>query len=97
MANTSPEAQTIASLHEDISALKRDMAQLIDQLGQRGAAKVASASAEIESGARQAYSDAAATATRSAKAAMRQIEEQPLTALLIALGIGFIGGRLLSR
>jgi hypothetical protein len=34
---------------------------------------------------------------RSAKALRRQIEAQPLAALLIALGVGYIGGRVLSR
>ena len=34
---------------------------------------------------------------RSVRAISRQVEEQPLTSLLVAFGIGLIGGRLLSR
>jgi ElaB/YqjD/DUF883 family membrane-anchored ribosome-binding protein len=34
---------------------------------------------------------------RSIKAISRQVEEQPFTSLLVAFGIGLIGGRLLGR
>ena len=34
---------------------------------------------------------------RSIKAIGRQVEEQPLTSLLVAFGIGLISGRLLGR
>ena len=35
--------------------------------------------------------------SRSIKAIGRQVEEQPLTSLLVAFGVGLISGRLLGR
>ncbi|MEA2781951.1 MAG: hypothetical protein QOK29_3495 [Rhodospirillaceae bacterium] len=77
-------------LKDDMANLREDLGQLVEHL-RRGA---------TESAARQAqriYDQLATQGERSANAIAREVEERPLTALLIAFGIGFIGGRLLTR
>ncbi len=47
--------------------------------------------------ARQLYDRLAKEGERSAAALAREFEQRPLTTLLIAFAVGFIGGRLLPR
>ena len=56
-----------------------------------------SAAQQLDEGARELYRSVAAEAERSAKAIGQRVEDQPLTSLLVALGIGYISGRLMSR
>lgn len=87
----------LAALHDDVIALKRDVTSLLEHL-KLGATNGAQTAAErIDDGAKKIYRNVAAEGDRAAKAIGRQVEEQPLVALLIALGIGYVGGRLLSR
>lgn len=88
---------SLATLQDDMSALKRDVASLIEHLQTGASATAASAAAQIDQGARKIYRNVAAEGEKSAAALTRQVEEQPLIALLIVLGIGFVGGRLLPR
>ncbi len=88
---------SLAALQDDIAALKRDVANLIEHL-QAGAANGARSAAEqLDDGVQRIYRNVAAEGDRAVKGVSRQIEEQPLVALLIALGVGYVGGRLLSR
>jgi len=87
----------ITALHDDIAALKRDVASLIDHLKLGMTSNIHDAAEPLDEGARQIYRDVAAKGERSIKAAYRQVEENPMVALLLALGIGYIGGRMLSR
>jgi ElaB/YqjD/DUF883 family membrane-anchored ribosome-binding protein len=87
----------LRKLAEDVQALKRDLAALADHSRDTlwsGAADTANA---IGSEAQRLYDGAAAQGKRSAKAISDQIEEQPLLSILIAFGIGFLGGRILPR
>jgi ElaB/YqjD/DUF883 family membrane-anchored ribosome-binding protein len=85
------------NLHTDIAALKHDVASLIEHLKAGATNGAHSATARLDDSAHKLYQDLAAGGERSAKAIGRQVEQQPLVALLIALGVGYIGGRLLSR
>lgn len=90
--NTSSRASDgdLDRLRDDMARVREDLGQLVDHL-RRGA---------TDSAARQAqriYDQLASQSERSANAIAREVEERPLTALLIAFGIGFIGGRLLTR
>ena len=86
-----------AALHDDVAALRRDVASLIAHLS-GGATSTAQAAAEhIDEGARRLYRGVVAEGEASVNAIGRQIEEQPLVAILIAVGLGYIGGRLLPR
>jgi ElaB/YqjD/DUF883 family membrane-anchored ribosome-binding protein len=97
MSESSKTVPDLAALQEDIAALKRDVTNLIEHLKAGATGGAQSAAAQLDEGARRLYSSVAAEGERSVKAMSRQIEEQPLVALLIALGVGYVAGRLLSR
>ncbi len=98
---TAAEKSDIAAISEDVAALKRDIAALMEHLkagvvgGTAGAAR--QATAEIGEEAARLYAKLAAEGARSAQSIGRHVEEQPVTALLVAFILGFVGGRLLSR
>jgi ElaB/YqjD/DUF883 family membrane-anchored ribosome-binding protein len=92
------------ALRDDLAALKSDMANLISHMSDRAASGAQSAASSAQGAlgmmderARDALRSASAEGDRAVKAMGQKVEEQPVTALLIALGIGYIGGRLLAR
>ena len=87
----------LGRLRDDIAALKRDVTNLMEHLKASATGSAQSAAAQLDEGARELYRNVAAEAERSAKAIGRQVEEQPITSLLIAMGVGYISGRLMSR
>ncbi len=87
----------VSSLEADIAALKRDISDLIDHL-KNGATRGAHTAAEqISAGSARLYDRAAAEGELAVKAVSSRVIEQPLMCVLVALGMGFIGGRLLPR
>jgi ElaB/YqjD/DUF883 family membrane-anchored ribosome-binding protein len=93
-----------AALQADLTALKKDVASLLDHLqketvnGARGAVKGARGAADrLEKQAEQLYRTVYAKGEHQAEVLSQKIEDQPLTAVLIAAGIGYLGGRLLAR
>jgi glutamine synthetase adenylyltransferase len=88
---------TLIALQDDVAALKRDIGSLLSHLKSSATANTRDAAGRIEEGAANLYRDASAEACKSAKALGHQIEEQPVLALLVVLGLGYIGGRLLTR
>lgn len=96
--NATKNAETdINALRADLAALKDDMASLVANMTSTAASTAHSAAGQIEQKAREAYRTAAAEGDRTAKLVSQKVEEQPITALLIALGIGYVSGRMLSR
>jgi ElaB/YqjD/DUF883 family membrane-anchored ribosome-binding protein len=87
----------LAALHDNLAELKRDVAGLVEHLKTGAANGAQNAADRLDDSARRLYRNVAAEGERSVKALERQIEAQPLVALLIALGVGYIGGRVLSR
>lgn len=87
----------LVSLREDLAALKSDMASLIANMTATASSGAQSAASQVDQKARELYHSAAAEGDRAAKLVGQKVEEQPVTALLIALGIGYISGRMLSR
>jgi hypothetical protein len=86
-----------ATLPDDIAALKEDVASLIGHL-KLGATKGAqSAAKDLDQGVHRLSRKASAPGDRSAEAIGERLEQHPLAALLIALGVGYAAGRLLSR
>jgi len=87
----------LSALYEDVSVLKHDLAELIAHL--RGDAKPGAASLldGLDKTAQKLYRDAATNGASSMRAIGDQINENPVAALLIAAGLGYIGGRLLIR
>ncbi len=97
MADTVATDPSIASLQNDIAALKRDMASLIDHLKTTASNSASEAAGRIDEGAREIYRTVSTEGCRAARMMEKSIEDQPLVALCVALGIGYIGGRLLTR
>jgi|GEM_PF-735925 ElaB/YqjD/DUF883 family membrane-anchored ribosome-binding protein len=104
MSTSTNDDSDLSALRDDLAALKRDVAGLIEHL-KTGATEGAQSAAEgaqnavehLEDGAHRLCRSVAAEGEREAKVVCHQIEEHPLLALLIAVGVGFIGGRALSR
>jgi len=92
--NSTPD---LTSLQDDIAALKKDVGSLISHLSSDATGRVRSASDSVETGARQLCRGALTEGEALIKAVGRQVREQPTVALLIALGVGYIGGRFLTR
>jgi hypothetical protein len=88
---------TLAVLQEDLAALKRDVSSLIAHLKTGAASGAQSAADQLDGGARRLYDNVSAEGCKSVKALGRQIEEQPVLALLVVLGLGYVAGRLLTR
>jgi hypothetical protein len=84
----------IAPFREDLVILKRVVARNI----KRGATnKVKNATNQVERHVRSVRQEAGAQGERSAEAVRVFTEKQPLVALIIAVGIGYVGTRELRR
>lgn len=104
MATSKNTETDYAALRDDLAALRSDVANLISHLSDRAAngAQNAANGAQgalgmIDERAREVLRSASAESDKAVKAVGQKVEEQPVTALLIALGLGYIGGRLLAR
>ena len=97
MSEPNKNEATTADLQDDIAALKRDVAGLIEHLKLGATAGVQSASDQIDDSAHRVCRTVSAEGQRAANAISRRVEAQPLVALLVALGVGYVGGRMLSR
>src|ERR1700677_2379438 len=87
----------LAAVQEDLAVLKRDVARLIEHLKASASNGAHSAAGQLDEAAQRLYRTVTAEGERSVKTMRRQIEEQPLTALLIAVGTGYFAGRLMAR
>ena len=95
--NDATESSDLSALQNDMTALKRDVASLVQHLTSGASKGAQDAASQIDDGARRLYRTAAAEGDRSLKAIGAQVEAQPIAALLIAVGLGYLGGRLLTR
>jgi hypothetical protein len=90
MSITSNQAADLTTPQDDITTLRHDVAGLIEHL-KLGATNTAQRTASrIDDGSRRLYRDATKTLSR-------RFEKEPMLAVLLFMGVGFIGGRLLSR
>jgi len=85
------------TIRDDIDALRKDLARLMEHVKSGAMHNIAGQVEEMSDEARRLYNQALAEGERGAEALARQVEERPLTSLLIAFGLGFIGGRLVLR
>ncbi|MEJ0048038.1 MAG: hypothetical protein WDN04_19395 [Rhodospirillales bacterium] len=97
MSASSNGANDVSALRDDIASLQRDVGILLGHLKSGAASSARGAADQLEESATRTYRQIAAEGTRSMKAMERQVEDRPLLAVLIAAGVGYIGGRLLSR
>lgn len=87
----------VAALQKDILALKKDVANLLGHLQEETVNGARGAAYRLEKQAEQIYRSVADQGHKQAEALSHRIETQPLTAVLVAAGIGYLSGRLLSR
>jgi len=81
----------------DLVTLKRDVASLIEHIKDGATNKVQSATNQYERHVRSLRQEAGAQGERSAQAVSVFTEKQPFVALMIAVGIGYVGARVLRR
>jgi hypothetical protein len=97
MAASTNSEQDFAAFRDDLAALKRDVASLIDHVKGGATEKVQDAAEQIDREARGFCHEVGAEGERSAKAIGAWVEKQPVLALLIALGVGYVGARAFLR
>lgn len=97
MSEKTAAEHDIGKLVADVQSLKRDLASLAEH--SRGAIGSGASDAvnAIGDQAEQLYNGLAKQGRRQVKALSNQVEEQPLLSILIAFGVGFLGGRVLPR
>ena len=82
---------------EDLDALKRDVASLVEHIKDGATNTVQNAAGEVERRVRRLGQQAGAERDRSTTALNLFVQNQPLVALTIAVGIGYVGARMLRR
>ena len=87
----------ISALRDDLGALRRDVAALLDHLKTGAATGARDAADRFDVSAKQLCSDVSAQGGQAAKLISRQVEAQPLATILLAVGVGYLGARILSR
>ena len=87
----------IALVREDLVILKRDVASLIEHIKSGATNKAQNATNQVERHVPSLRQQAVAQGERSAQAVSVFTEKQPLFALMIAVGIGCEGARVLGR
>jgi len=97
MSITDGQGAELTTLKADIATLKRDVARLVEHLTTGATSGAQRAASQIEDRSRRLYRTASAESGEAARAIGRRIEKEPMMALLIVLGVAWIGCRLLSR
>ena len=90
----------IDAVLEDVASLKHDLAKAIARFKDNAEDKVGGAQdfvEEIKDELAGLYKDASKRGQKTVKSVSRKVEDQPVAALLIAFGIGFVLSRLISR
>ena len=85
------------TIRDDIDTVRKDLARLMEHVKAGALHNITGQVEEMSDEARRLYNQALAGGERGAEALARQVEERPLTSLLIAFGLGFIGSRLILR
>ncbi|WP_020179128.1 hypothetical protein [Methylopila sp. M107] len=93
MSDTIPGAAGETALEADLATLKADVSRLTETLS----ALVSDSAATARNAAREGVDTAKAHVTNAADDLSETIEQNPLTAVLIALGIGYVVGALGRR
>ncbi len=97
MSSTLSADQTIAALQADMAALKQDISSLLSHLKAGASNSAQTAADKIDDNAQRLYRQVASKSEHSAHLLSDQITAQPLLAMAIMLGLGFVSGRLLTR
>ncbi|MEN9894404.1 MAG: hypothetical protein RIR97_256 [Pseudomonadota bacterium] len=95
--STLPNDAAIEALREDLAILRNDVSTLVEHFRNNVTTELGSATKELNANARDAYSAAAAAGQDSGRLLIRQVEEHPVFAAAMVLGVAYLGGRLLAR
>ncbi len=87
----------VEALKKDLSALRSDLKSLRSSVADEMRNGADRAAGGIASAARSTVDSVAAAGEKGYNATARQIEANPLTAVLIAAGVGFVLGSLIRR
>jgi len=97
MSSTLNADDTIAALQADMAALKHDVSSLLSHLKAGASSSAQNAAGKIDDKAQRLYRQVADSSEHSAHLLSEQITAQPLVAMAVMFGVGFVSGRLLSR
>lgn len=94
----------LGSIKDNIATLKRDVGNLLTQLTRLAARTTGDATRKAEDWAEHKGEDAMRLAddvveksARTTKAAIHQIEQQPVRSLVVAFALGIVAARVFSR
>lgn len=96
MASTEVDKE-LDQLKSDVATLREDMATLIDTMKAAGMEQGREAYDRAYSRARQAGERVRERAGEAYGVVGREVEDRPLTSVLVAFGTGFVVGMLLDR
>ena len=91
------DSAELASVRDDLAALRTDVGALIAHMRKGASDSVRETADQLGDGAREFSRGVAGGGRQSARAMSAWVEEQPLLAFLIAIGVGFVGARALLR
>ncbi len=97
MASNSSVENDIAALREDLTSLRQDLASLVSSLKANAADNMSRTASQLDDNVQAIYRSALNSGEQSAKQISKQIEDHPLLAIMLVLGAGYLGGRLMSR
>ncbi len=97
MASTQQDYETLA---QDFAHLRKDFSQVVDSLKDKSggvSGEIESRLSDVSAQIADLYKDISGRGQRSIALVGETIEQRPLTAILIAFALGFIGSKLLER
>ncbi|MBB4062897.1 hypothetical protein [Gellertiella hungarica] len=95
MANSTSD--DIAALREDLNSLRADLASLVSNLKSDATRGMSRGANQFDENMQALYRSALNSGEEHARQIGRKIEDHPLLAIMLVLGAGYLGGRMLSR
>ena len=97
MIKATTDKPDIDVLKDDVAAVKRDLATLVEHLKAGAVGGAQQTTSQLGDAVQQLYEKLTAEGARSAETLGKKVEQQPITSVLIAFAIGFVTGRLLGK
>jgi ElaB/YqjD/DUF883 family membrane-anchored ribosome-binding protein len=97
MIKATTDKPDIDVLKDDVAAVKRDLATLVEHLKAGAVGGAQQATSQLGDAVQQLYEKLTVEGARSAETLGKKVEQQPITSVLIAFAIGFVTGRLLGK
>lgn len=90
---TTTTEKDLEELRKEYASLKSDFAQMSETISNLASDGVAEGRRQVRTAARESRE----RGREAVSAVEHEIEERPMTSLAVALGVGFVLGKLLSR